>query len=161
MITANTIHPRKSASRMPEPSASTGRNHRKIIRTGVAAVRAHRFPFRMHAVPIQMSATIQMALRRGTARNKLTTIAPCGTHHASALVRGLRNQSRDVSTDWLATTFIRRSSAVRPLASNARPGLADTGPSRTNRTRSNHLPSDAASLRTRCKCRKIGTHRSP
>jgi len=65
-------------------------------------VRPHRLAFRMHAVPIQMSAMIQITLLTGTATNRPARMAACGIHHANRLVRGLRSQSRERWTVSLA-----------------------------------------------------------
>src|SRR5262249_16637048 len=56
----------------------------------------------MQAVPIQMSATIQMTVRAGAGTNKPATMAAWGIHHASKFVRGLRSQSFESWTISLA-----------------------------------------------------------
>src|SRR5262245_34799463 len=57
----------------------------------------------MQAVPIQMSAAIQITARTGIGTSKLATTAPWGIHHANRLVRGLRSQSFECLTLSLAT----------------------------------------------------------
>ena len=56
----------------------------------------------MHAVPIQMSAMVQMTVRTGTGTNRPARIAALGIHHANRLARGLRSQSRELWTVSLA-----------------------------------------------------------
>src|SRR5712691_5500215 len=55
----------------------------------------------MHAVPIQMSAMIQITLRTGTGTNRPARMAACGIRHANRLVRGLLSQSRE---RWTVST---------------------------------------------------------
>src|SRR5712691_2790236 len=67
------------------------------------SISPHRTALRMHAVPIQVSAIIQITLRTGMATNRPARMAACGIHHANRLVRGLRSQSRERWTVSLAT----------------------------------------------------------
>src|SRR5438045_5059604 len=51
----------------------------------------------MHAVPIQTSATLQIAVRQGTSRSNPATMAAWGPPHAKTLVRVFPNQSRETT----------------------------------------------------------------
>jgi|SRR5262249_5876031 hypothetical protein len=56
----------------------------------------------MHAVPIQMSAMIQIPARAGVGTKRAATMIAFGIHHADALVRGLLSQSRELWTTSFA-----------------------------------------------------------
>src|ERR1700730_7059840 len=75
----------------------------------------------MHAVPNQLSATIQIAVRTGTDANRLAITATQGIHHASMVVCGLHSQSRELRTILLATTVIRHSRKRHPSHPNSSP----------------------------------------
>src|SRR6266550_1735897 len=67
----------------------------------------------MHAVPIHKSAIVQTAPRTTKGAKRAATIATFGTHHASALVRTLASQSREVLTVSLAMRSSRTTRALR------------------------------------------------
>ena len=49
----------------------------------------------MHAVPIQISATVHTTARTGAEMNKAAITVAQGIHHAKVLARGLASQSRE------------------------------------------------------------------
>jgi len=137
------------------------RDHREIVRAGNRQwMRPHRFALRMHAVPIQLSATIQITVRTGTGASRPVITAIQGIHHASRLVCGLCSQSCECWTIVFAMMAIRDSRKWRPSHLNAQPGSAGMEPSHTNRIRNNRPASAAASRRSQCTDRKTDRHRS-
>src|SRR5262249_56874308 len=91
-------------------------------------VRRHPVELRRHAVPIQMSAMIDIPARAGGGTKRAATIAPFGIHHADALVRGLPSQSRELWTTSFAMMTIWHSTKRRPSHPTVRPGSAGTDP---------------------------------
>jgi hypothetical protein len=67
-----------------------------------------RLAFRMHAVPIQISAMIQIAVRVDTGENRQARMAVRGIHHANKLVCVLPSQSREVWTVSFAMMALSR-----------------------------------------------------
>src|ERR1043166_7729165 len=62
----------------------------------------------MQAVPIQVRATTQIPLRAGTGANRAATMAACGIHQATRLVRGRRSQSCELRAMSFATVALPR-----------------------------------------------------
>ena len=74
-------------------------------------VRPQRRAFRMQAVPIHASATIQITIRAGVATNSPASMAHMGSHHANTLVRTLPSQS----AVGFALTFVMTSYPAQQL----------------------------------------------
>src|SRR5262249_34428936 len=90
--------------------------HRQIVRAGVA---------RIQAVPLQVRAPSHITGRAGTGGKTEATMAACGIHQAKRLVRGLRNQSRELramsdAMIALPSTTGGRSGLTRALGLNRR-----------------------------------------
>src|SRR5205085_9946412 len=73
---------------------------------------------RMHAAPIQASATVQAMARTGTDTSSPAPMATLGIHHASRRMRGLCSQSRELPAMSLATAL--SGAAGRAVARGAR-----------------------------------------